>query len=95
MNYFQEASLHTNSGRFRVEGLAGGKCPNAKKTPLIGIMASKLTNPGSADMIATTGTGCGVQLNTATLNGSGKIVNSNPAWIKWDPSGGVYEKKKR
>jgi len=89
MNYFQEQYLHTNSGRFRVEGLGGNICPQAKKTPLVGIMASRLTDPASLDIVATGGTGAGVAYNT--YNGK----NSNPANIRWDPSGAVYEKKKR
>lgn len=91
-NYFMESYLHTDSGRFRVEGMAGGKCPGAQKTPLIGIMASQLIDPyGSTDMIATTGTGAGAAYNT--INGNGK--DTNPAWIKWDPAGEVWEKKHR
>jgi len=90
LNYFQEAILGTNSGRFRVEGAKGGKCKGAKATPLIGIMGSHLiNNPDSTDLVGTGGTGAGADVRTPTS------INADPAWIKWDPAGGVYEKKKR
>jgi len=98
INYFQEKYLQTSSGRFRVEGAAGGKCGKgtAIKTPLVGIMASKLINSlESTDIIATSGTSAGAEVNTVSLKDDGKVQNLNPAWIKWDPSTEVYEKKNR
>jgi len=93
LNFFQEKNLKTNSGRFRVEGKAGGKCTGAKVTPLVGIMGSRLIKPGSEDLVGTTGTGAGAAVNTVSANGNGGVTNSDPAWIKWDPAGGVFEKK--
>jgi len=95
INYFQEKNLGTNSGRFRVEGKAGGKCKGATATPLIGIMGSRLIKPGSEDLVGTIGTGAGAAVNTVSANGNGGVKNSDPAWIKWDPAGDVYEKKER
>ena len=97
MNYFQQMRLHTDSGRFRVEGLATGGCPGAVKTPLVGIMFTRLINPpigSSIDLIATGGTASGGLFNKASINTSGTRVNSNPAYIYWDPSG-IPEKPKK
>jgi hypothetical protein len=83
---FTVSNLHTSSGRFRVDGLKGTKCPGSDKTSLVGVMATKLTpspgNPGSTDLVATNGTGSGKQ-------------NADPGYIMWTPGGAYQEKLKK
>jgi hypothetical protein len=90
VNYFQAASLHTDSGRFRVEGLGGGKCgADAKKTPLVGVMATTIVKAGtngamkSVDIVGT----------TPTINGA-VTAAADAGYIWWNPAGGVEKKKK-
>jgi hypothetical protein len=109
LNFFQAKTLHTSSGRFRVEGLAGGICPAdnqeptwhgisaAQKTPLIGVMASRILKTGSTnggmgslDIVGTTPTASAMD----TTHIANPFSWSNPGWIKWDPSS-APEKKKR
>lgn len=87
-NFFQEFYLGTPSGRFRVEGLAGKNCPGGVKTPLVGVMASKLLD--SDDLVGTVGTGAGGPLDTFKYG-----VDSNPVKIKWNRAEEVLEKAKR
>ncbi|MDQ1335051.1 MAG: hypothetical protein QG552_2001, partial [Thermodesulfobacteriota bacterium] len=56
--FFQAINLHTSSGRFRVDGLAGGPGSGAATTPLLGVMASRLVNSdvASIDIVGTTPT---------------------------------------
>jgi hypothetical protein len=110
LNFFQAKTLHTSSGRFRVEGLAGGICSAntdygilaAQKTPLIGVMSTRILKTGtpngprmgSFDIVGTTPTASAMD-TSYTKNGSGEFTGwANPGWIKWDPSA-IPEKKKR
>ena len=80
---FTVSNLHTSSGRFRVDGLKGTKCPGSDKTSLVGVMATRLTaGPGSTDLVATNGTGSGKQ-------------NADPGYIMWTPGGAYQEKPSR
>lgn len=95
LNYFQQQWLHTDSGRFRVEGLASGGCPGAVKTPLVGVMATRLLSPiNSIDYVATGGTASGPLMNKTFINGQGNVANTNPAFIKWDITGVPWKSKR-
>lgn len=89
LNFFQAKTLHTPSGRFRVEGLSAGTsgicgAGGAKPTPLIGVMASRIVNIDmkSPDIVGT------------TPSMSAPEMGTNFGWIKWDPAGAVERKKR-
>jgi hypothetical protein len=83
LNYFQAGTLHTSSGRFRVDGLAGGKCPGALKTPLVGVMATTIVKT------TTNGNGNGGMKSIDIVGTTPSIsaaATGDPGYIKWDPS---------
>jgi hypothetical protein len=78
---FQMRYLHTPSGRFRVEAVANSKCgADAVATPLLGVLSSKLVN--TTDVVGTNGSSNGKETSDYGL-------------IRWEPTGGYYQKPRR
>lgn len=87
-NFFNQYYLHTSSGSFRVVGLAGGICPGAKSTPLIGVMATRIGHTYGADggmksrdIVGTTPTTAGLSLPTS---GTASSLEEMGGYILWD-----------
>jgi hypothetical protein len=77
LKLFQMKNLHTPSGRFRVEGQAGGGCGTAAvSTPLVGVISSRLV--GGTQTVGTTGSASGKE-------------TSDYGYIRWMPTGEYYQ----
>lgn len=81
LKYFQMKTLHTPSGRFRVQGLAGSKCgQDAVSTPLVGVLSARFRV--QPDTYGTTGTASGKE-------------TGDPGYILWVPGSSDYYQKPR
>jgi hypothetical protein len=78
LHYFQMKTLHTPTGRFRVQGLASSKCgQSAVSTPLLGVLSAKFRV--QPDTYGTTGTASGSE-------------TSDYGYISWVPGTDYYQK---
>ncbi len=79
--FFQMKTLHTSSGRFRVQAFSSASCGGAaESTPLLGVLSGRMRT--GTDMYGTAGTASGKE-------------TSDYGYIRWIPIEPYYQKPRR